>query len=69
MTKIRYSDDADALLIELSEEEIDHAQQSGSFIVHFSKEGVPVVLEILDAKEFVLGSLSSVVKGKQATLP
>jgi hypothetical protein len=69
MTKIRYSEDVDALMVELSTEPIDHAEESGPFIVHFSESGQPVLLELLDAKEFVLGSLTSLVKHPEATLP
>jgi hypothetical protein len=69
MRKIRYSKDVDALLVELSSEPIDHAEESGQFIVHFTKTGEPVLLEILDAKDFVLGSLSSLIKETEATLP
>ena len=61
MNKIQYSEDADALLVELSNEPIDYAEESGPFIVHFSAKGEPVLLEILNAKEFVLGSLTSVL--------
>ena len=69
MTRIRYSKDVDALLVELSTEPIDHAEESGPFIVHFARGGDPVLLEILNAKEFVLGSLYSVVKDEEAMLP
>ena len=69
MSKIRYSEDVDALLVELSDDPVDHAEESGPFIVHFSEAGKPVLLEILNAKDFVLGSLSSVVKGTEASLP
>ena len=69
MRKIRYSKDVDALLVELSSEPVDHAEESGQFIVHFSKTGEPVLLEILDAREFVLGSLSSLLKEAEAILP
>lgn len=69
MRKIRYSKDVDALLVELSSEPVDHAEESGQFIVHFSKMGEPVLLEILDAREFVLGSLSSLLKETEAILP
>ena len=69
MSKIRYSKDVDALLVELSSEPIDHAEEAGQFIVHFSKRGEPVLLEILDAKEFLLGSLSSFMKETEAILP
>jgi hypothetical protein len=65
MRKIRYSKDVDALLVELSDKPIDYAEESGQIIVHFSKDDEPVLLEILDAKDFLLDSLSSVVKEKE----
>lgn len=66
MSRMRYSEDVDALLVELSAEPIDHAEESGQFIVHFSKAGDPVLLEILQAKEFVLGAVTSVVRGTES---
>lgn len=69
MRKIRYSRDVDVLLIELSQKPIDHAEEEGQVIVHFSPDGEPVLLEILDAKEFVLGSLSSVIQDKEVAIP
>ena len=68
MTKIRYSKDADALLIELSDQPIDHAEDTGQFIVHVTGNGEPVLLEVLDAREFVMGALSSVVREVEANL-
>ena len=69
MSKIRYSHDADALLVELSKEPISHAEESGPFIVHFSEAGSPVLLEILDAREFLLGSFTSLIRETDASLP
>ena len=69
MTRIRYSKDVDALLIELSQGTIDHAEESGQLIVHFTKAGEPVLLEILDARDFLLNSLSSLVKETEVMLP
>ncbi len=68
MRKLRYSKDVDILLIELSTEEIDHAEEAGQFIVHFSPSGAPVLLEIQDARNFLLGSLSTLLKGQETTL-
>ncbi|MBN2374710.1 DUF2283 domain-containing protein [bacterium] len=68
MKKIRYSKDVDVLIIELSDKPIDHAEEEGRFIIHFSKGGEPVLLEILDAKEFVIDSLTSVVKEEEVTI-
>ena len=69
MRKIRYSKDVDALLVELSDKPIDHAEEKGQIIVHFTKEGEPVLLEILDAKDFVLSSIASLPQEKEVALP
>ena len=69
MRKIRYSKEVDILLIELSAKEIDYAEESGPFIVHFTKGGEPVLLEIQDARNFLLSSLSSLMKETEVTLP
>ncbi|MEW6380576.1 MAG: DUF2283 domain-containing protein [bacterium] len=68
MRKIRYSKDVDALLIELSDKPIDHAEESGRFILHLTKDGEPVLLEILDAKEFVINSFTSVVEEREVAI-
>ena len=69
MRKVRYSKDVDILLLELSDEAVDHAEEAGQFVVHFSRRGTPVLLEIQGAREFLLGSLSSVMTETEATLP
>jgi len=51
--KIKYSRDEDILIIELSGEGIDYAEEAGPIIIHFTKDGKPVMLEILDASEFM----------------
>lgn len=53
MRKIRYSPDADILTIWLGDERIDHAEEREGVIVHFSEDGRPVLVEILDGAEFV----------------
>ncbi len=69
MRRIKYSKDVDALLIELSDKEIYYAEEEGQMVIHFSKDGEPVLLEILDAKDFVLSSLTSIVKEKEVAIP
>ena len=64
MTKIKYSSDTDALLIELSDKKIDYAEDQGNIIIHYTSKDEPVLLEIFDAKEFILNSLSSMLKEK-----
>ncbi|MCR6669756.1 MAG: DUF2283 domain-containing protein [archaeon YNP-WB-040] len=51
--RIRYSRDEDILIIEFSDENIDYAEEMGPIIVHFTEDGKPVMLEILDASEFI----------------
>ena len=59
--KIQYDRDEDILTVETAPGKIDHAEEMGPVIVHFTKEGKPVVLEILDASEFLsLATKSSV---------
>lgn len=67
MRRIRYSPDVDALLVELSDRPIDHAEEEGRVIVHVSVEGEPVLLEIFDAKKFVLDCVSSVITEQEVT--
>lgn len=69
MSKIRYSKDVDVLLVELSDEQVDYAEESGPVVVHFSRDDRPVLLEIFNAREFVMGSLSSLLRDTEATLP
>ena len=51
--KIRNDSEVDILTMEVSEEKIDYAEEVGGIIVHFTEKGKPVVLEILDASEFL----------------
>lgn len=69
MRKIRYSKEVDALLVEVSDKQIDYAEEKGGIIIHFSKDGEPVLLEILDAKDFILSSLSSLMKDEVVAMP
>ncbi len=66
MRKIRYSKDVDALFIELSDKPIDHAEEECPVIIHFSKNNEPVLIEILDAREFLLSSFTSLLMEKEA---
>ncbi len=50
---IRYDRDEDILTYEVSPGKIDYAEELDSVIVHFTKEGKPVLLEILDASDFI----------------
>ena len=51
--KLKYSREDDVLMIELNKQPIDYAEQSGDLIVHFSPKREAVLLEILDASQFL----------------
>ena len=50
---MKYDPQVDVLLVEVSKQPIDYAEEMGSVIVHFTKRHKPVALEILDASQFV----------------
>ena len=58
MKKIRYSKDVDAMLIEISDLPIAYAEDEGNMILHYSRSGELVLIEILDVKQFI--SLESI---------
>jgi len=51
--------DSDALFIHLGKGKVDYAEERGPFIVHFTRRGKPLLLEILDASD-VLSDLTEV---------
>jgi len=51
--KFKYNKEDDVMLIELSKGKIDYAEQTGDLIVHFSPKRKAVLLEILDASQFL----------------
>lgn len=62
--KLRYNREDDILLLEVSDEAVDHAEEMGPLIVHFSKQGKPVILEILDASDFIATAAKSTIQAK-----
>lgn len=66
--KVSYNRESDVLLIFVSEDKVDYAEEMGPIIVHFTKDGKPVLLEILDASE-VLAEITKIgMKTKKPTL-
>ncbi|MBI4257770.1 MAG: DUF2283 domain-containing protein [Thaumarchaeota archaeon] len=60
--KVTYSTDEDILMYEVSDEPIDYAEEMDSVIVHFTKSGKPVLLEILDASKFLAQTVKATKK-------
>ncbi|MFN8628258.1 MAG: DUF2283 domain-containing protein [Candidatus Binatia bacterium] len=60
--KIRYDKDEDILTIDqgVSGDTIDHAEEIGPIVAHLTKQGRPVLLEILDASDFLAASIRAI---------
>lgn len=56
--RFKYSREADILIIILSYEEIEYVEQAGSINIHFSHNKKPVIIEILEATEFLSKALN-----------
>ncbi|MBC7260630.1 MAG: DUF2283 domain-containing protein [Chloroflexi bacterium] len=68
--KLNYDREEDILMIELvSEGTIDHAEHTGPFIAHFSQDGRLLLLEILDASEFLSSLIKVTLRGQEQELP
>lgn len=48
-----YDHEANLLSLEIAKGQIDNAKEFGNFIIHLSKAGKPLLLEILNASKFV----------------
>jgi hypothetical protein len=67
--KVKYSREVDILKVWLSDDPFDYAEESAGVITHLSAEGKPVLLEIQGARDFILSSVTSMVKDEEVSLP
>jgi len=51
--KISYEPEADVLTYEITNRPIDYAKEIGNVVVHFTKNNIPVLVEILEATKFL----------------
>jgi uncharacterized protein YuzE len=65
--KIKYDRDADVLTMELSDKSIDHAEEAGPMIIHLTDDNKPVLIEILDASEFLANLTKISIKSPSNT--
>lgn len=63
--KYKYDSKTDILVLQLSNENPDFGEQSGSIITHYNKDGKPVEIEILDASETALEIIKPILQGKK----
>lgn len=61
--KVSYDSDADVLsLAGAVKGRIDHARELGNFVVHFTKDDRPLLIEVLEASKVFGGSATPVRK-------
>lgn len=51
--KAKYYEDADLISWKISKKPFEYASRSGDFVVHYSKDDEPVLIEILNASRFL----------------
>jgi uncharacterized protein YuzE len=64
--KVSYNREEDIMMLEISSDSIDFAEEMGPIIVHFSEKRKPVLLEILDASEFIATLAKSTIKSRNS---
>jgi hypothetical protein len=62
--RLRYNRKEDILTLELSEAPIDHAEEVGPIITHFSPDDRLVLLEILEASDFLAKLTKATMKAE-----
>ncbi len=63
--KAKYHRDADLLSLKISRKPYVFARQEGDVIVHYSKDREPVLIEIVNAAEFIKQTNKSLPKDIQ----
>lgn len=64
---IRFNREEDILMVNLDPQgEIDHAEHIESVIIHFTQSGQPVLLEILDASDFLTRMVRAAMRPEEA---
>lgn len=68
--KMSYEPEADILRIESGHAPIDYAAEMGNIVVHFTKKGIPVYFEILEATKFLKSASRALsIDGKKTLAP
>ncbi|MDO8633775.1 MAG: DUF2283 domain-containing protein [archaeon] len=66
--KYKYDKETDTMVIELSKEKPDFAEQKGNIITHYNKENRPIEIEILNASKTTLEMLKAMLPSKVETV-
>jgi len=60
----KYDRKVDVLIIKISDNSPDYGEQKDNIIYHYSKEGKPVEIEILDASKTAMKIFEAILKSK-----
>jgi uncharacterized protein YuzE len=60
----KYDKDTDILVIKITSDSLDYGEQEENIIYHYSKEGKPVEIEILDASRTALKVFGAILQSK-----
>ncbi|TSC80049.1 MAG: hypothetical protein G01um101429_253 [Parcubacteria group bacterium Gr01-1014_29] len=64
--KISYDADADVMSWETTQKgKIDYATEIGNFVVHFSKDNKPLLIEVLEASKILKKSERKIEKARE----
>jgi uncharacterized protein YuzE len=66
LMRLSYNRKDDILTYELTTGNVDHAEEFGPMIFHLDKKGKPIILEILDASEFLSASTKITMRIKDS---
>ena len=58
----KYDRDTDTLIIKIAEDSPDYGEQEENIIYHYSKNGRPVEIEILDASKTALNIVKAILQ-------
>lgn len=64
-----YDPETNILCWEISKSKISHAREFGNFIIHLSKNGQPVLIEILEASKYIGESDKIKIKDIKKIMP
>ena len=63
-----YNAESDTLAVELGDGPLDFCRRNQELTVHYDENELPVGLEIVRAREFILGTIQSVLLDKEVTV-
>jgi len=66
--KYAYDPETDILLIKLSKAKPDFGEQKENIITHYSRQGKPIEIEILDASKTAVKIVETIVQSKRALI-